>query len=153
MKKIIAKYFIVILAAIMLLTGNTIMYAGDINTEDMNAENGISPCFSQCNQCSFGFYIDGNGTAHVSVSYDAKSTFTQAKSTVKIQKKFLGFFWRTVDIGYSNNEWIAYSSEDIHDFYNTFSLNGSGTYKAVFKLEMYGSGNTDVIEDEVQYTY
>ncbi len=149
MKKKIVKYFTVILAVVMLFSCNSFMYAAD----DLNTENGISPCFSQCAECSFGFYIESDGTAHVNVSYTGKPTFTNAVSTVKIQKKFLGVFWTTVDIGYNDNEWVVTSTDRFGTFGNTFHLSDSGTYRAVFELAMYGTGDYDVIEDEVQDSF
>ncbi len=149
MKKKIVKYFTLILAAVMLLSGNSFMYAAD----DMNTENGISPCHSQCEESSFGFYIEDDGTAHVNVSYTGKPTFTNAVSTVKIQKKFLGIFWTTVDIGYTDNEWVVNSTDRFGTFGNTFYLSDSGTYRAVFKLEMYGTGDSDTIETNIEKSF
>ena len=116
---------------------------------------GISPRFTNCNVCEFTFQVLDPDEAHVLVTYSAKAdVFVQAKLTVKIQKKFLGLFWRDVDIGLTDNEWIEYSY-DIHGrFYNYFPADGSGTYRAVFLLEMHGTtGVSDIIEETLEYKY
>ena len=91
----------------------------------------------------------------VLVDYFAKSAvFTEAKLTVKIQKRFLAFFWNTVDIGEPNNEWVAYSTDVDGRFYNYFPVDGKGTYRAIFTVEISGtSGETDIIEETINCTY
>ena len=85
----------------------------------------------------------------VAISYTGREgVFTQAKVTVKIEKQFLWFFWNTVD------EWTATSTELLGYLYHETSVDGHGTYRAVFKVEMYGtSGVTDTIEDTIESTY
>ena len=121
----------------------------------VDAESGINPRFTNTNQCDFTFQVLEPGEAHISVAYYAKSAvFTEAKLTVKIQKRFLGFFWNTVDIGEPNNEWVAYSTEVYGEFYNYFPVDGTGTYRAVFTVEISGtSGETDILEETIECIY
>ena len=121
----------------------------------VTAEEAISPRLTNCYQGNFSFTVIDPGEAHVGVTYAAKAdVFTQAKLTVKIQKKFLLFFWQTVDIGTTNDEWVAYSSAINGQFYNYFPVDGTGTYRAVFSLEMSGTtGVVDVIEDTIEFKY
>lgn len=73
---------------------------------------------------------------------------------MKIQKRFLGIFWSTVDIGYTDNEWIAYCYDLNGTVYNSFPLEDTGTYRAVFTVEIYGKdGSVDTIEDKITSTY
>ena len=115
----------------------------------------VSPRYANCNQCYFSFEVLDPGEAHVVVTYIAKAdVFTRADLTVKIQKKFLGIFWKTVDIGIPNNEWVPYSTAVNGQFYKSFSVDGTGTYRAVFRLEIHGtSGSVDTIENTVEYIY
>ena len=128
-----------------------------VSAEEYSTANAqaISPRLTNCNECEFTFKIIAPGEAHVLATYYAKpSVFTQAKLTVKIQKKVLGLFWTTVDIGTANNEWIAYSNSVNGNFYNYFNVDGTGTYRAVFRLEVYGtSGVVDTIENSLEYKY
>jgi hypothetical protein len=80
-------------------------------------------------------------------------TFTVAKLTVTFEKRFLGAFWRTVDIGTENNEWIAYNADQRGEFYDYVTLDGTGTYRANFKLEIFGHDTIDVIEETIACTY
>lgn len=90
-----------------------------------------------------------NAHAYASVSYNASSdVFSYAAISVKIQKRFLGVFWSTVD------EWeeILY---DVNGFVeNGTALEDTGTYRAVFTVEIYGKdGSVDTIEDKITSTY
>lgn len=115
----------------------------------------IYPRFDNVNQCTFTFQVLSPGEAHVVVTYYAKSdVFVQSKLTVKIQKKFLGLFWMTVDINEPNNEWISISDRVDGYFYNSFPVNGTGTYRAIFTVEITGTnGTTDIIEDRIEFKY
>lgn len=111
-----------------------------------------SPRYAHCNDCTTTFSITDPGTAHVTVTYYAyPATFHEAKISVQIQKRFLGLFWKTVDIGYANNEWVAYSTDIDGYFYNYFTVDGKGTYRANITLEIKGTdGTVDLIEDTIE---
>lgn len=115
----------------------------------------IVPYWDNTDQFTFNFEVYAPGTAYVEATYAAKAeVFTQAKITVKIQKRFLGVFWKTVDIGEPNKEWVAYSNAVSGVFQNSFAVDGTGTYRAVFTLEIFSSGGTtDVIEDTMETKY
>lgn len=153
MKKTTRKLFATIMAVILLcsaylplLTVTGYAADGDIS---------ISPYYVNCTGCSCTFSAAYGGQAHVSVTYSAKSdAFTYAKLTVKIQKRVLGIFWSTVDIGEPDNEWVAYCYDVYGSFYNSFPLESTGTYRAVFTVEFHGtSGEVDVIEDTIESAY
>lgn len=120
----------------------------------VSAEEAISPYYLNTNTCVCNFSASG-GQAKPIVSYNAKSdVFSYAKVTVKIQKRFLGVLWSTVDIGYTDNEWIAYCYDVNGTVHNSFSLEDTGTYRAVFTVEIYGTdGSVDTIEDKITSTY
>lgn len=113
-----------------------------------------TPRLSNLNECSLSFVID-SGKAHVAVAYTGMvDTFTQIKATVKIQKRFLMVFWNDVDIGEPNNEWVATSTDSDGCLIGEFDITKSGTYRAVFTIEVYGTGGeVDVIEDTIGCTY
>ena len=140
MKKVCRVGFSLFLAIIVLSASIIPVFADD---------TGISPRLTNCNDASMAFVVD-DGMANFYVSYSGRSaTFTQAKLTVQIQKKFLGLFWRD-----AADEWVGYNSTLVGDFYDYIPVNGTGTYRAVFKLEVYGStGVTDVIEDTISCKY
>lgn len=152
MKNVVKRSITTVMAILMLFVSCTplVTSASSAIDDDM----GISPCFSNCVECSYSFSAV-QGAAHVEASYVALGeVFTYAKMTVKIQKRFLGVFWNTVDIGETNNEWVAYSYDVLGDFYNSFPLDSTGTYRAVITIEFYGTtGVVDVIEDTIESVY
>ena len=94
------------------------------------------------------FTID-NGDSWIDVRYTANAdTFKEARLNVKIQKRFLGVFWNTVD------EWNGLHFSANGHFSHLCILEETGTYRAVFTLEIYGKdGTVDVIEDTITSTY
>ena len=148
MRKNIKKLMCIMIALLMAFSCAISVCAQETET----TENVVMPRLSHCTRCSTSFSVDDTGIAAVSVRYVGRAdTFVEAKVTVQIQKRFLGFFWKTVDIGYANDEWIAYSTDLNGIFYNTFSVDDSGTYRAKFKVEIRGTdGTVDVIEDTIE---
>ena len=92
---------------------------------------------------------ESTGIGHFSVSYAGRDgIFTYAKVTVKVQKRSLWFLWIDVDT------WSETSTELQGNFYTSFVLEGSGTYKASYTLEFYGTGSeVDVIENSITDSY
>ena len=151
MKKNIKK-LVCMMFALMLAFSCTIPAVAQ---ETVTGDTAVMPRLSHCSLCVTTFSVDDPGVATVAVRYNGyQATFVEAKVTIQIQKKFLGLFWKTVDIGYANNEWIAYSNDLSGSFHNTFSIDGTGTYRAKFKVEIRGSdGTVDVIEDTIERKY
>ena len=149
MKKILKKITVGLLTIVLLLSSCIIASAAEITDEN------IMPYYTNCNKCSLSFTVSDPGEAHVGITYNAKSdVFSKAQITVKIQKKFLGFFWRTVDIGIENNEWTDSSTSVNGYFYNCFEVGGTGTYKAIFTVKIIGvDGSVDLIEEEIESKY
>ena len=151
MKKRLLTSILILSMLFVTVVGGLTVSASEYSLSNDN----ISPRFTNCDICDFTFNVLDPGDAHVAVTYSAKAdVFVQAKLTVKIQKKFLGLFWKDVDIGLTDNEWVEYSY-DIHgQFYNYFPADGTGLYRAVIRLEMHGTtGVSDVIEDTIEFRY
>ena len=146
MKKRFKSIGLLLMVFMLLVSNFSFVYATD---------DEITPYWNNVNMHEFSFQVLSPGEAHISIYYVAKSgVFVQAKSTVKIQKKILGLFWTTVDIGTTNNEWVEYCTDVEGDLYNYYPVDGTGTYRAVFKLEITGiDGSVDVLEDTIEYKY
>ena len=113
-----------------------------------SAEDGITPYYVTTDNCSCAF-VASNGKGVAAVLYNAYSNvFSYASVTVKIQKRFLGIFWSTVD------EWTE-TCYDVNGYVeNSTDLEDTGTYRAVFTVEIYGrDGSVDTIEDKITSTY
>ena len=137
MKKIAKTFMLVSLAMIMCLTSVPI-YASE-------AENGISPRLTHTNGASFAFDATSS-VGYIAATYTAvDTTFVSAKLTVTVEKRFLWAFWNEV------GTWTSTSTEVLGDFYHEMSLNGSGTYRATFVLEVTGTdGTVDVIDSVIE---
>lgn len=113
-----------------------------------SAANGIDPRYVNTNNCTCSFIVS-QGEAVAVVSYEARSSsFSYATVNVKIQKRFLGVFWSTVD------EWTE-TCYDVNGYVeNSTALEDTGTYRASFTVEIYGKdGSVDTIEDKLTDTY
>lgn len=153
MKKKFSLLFAALLSALLLCTSVLPAYAtpainSESNVATVNVATGISPRLTNCVTASFSFGVTQAGDATFYVSYEGYDTFTYAKLTVEVQKKFLGLFWTDVD------EWTGYCYDKSGMFYDSVPADGTGTYRALFTLEVYGTtGVVDVIEDEIDCKY
>lgn len=148
MKKSVKVFLSVFMIFSMLLSTCISVYASDVNT-------GITPRLDNCHDFYMTFAVIDPGVADFVVSYNGNSTtFVHAKLTVTFEKRVLGLFWRTVDIGTTNNEWVAFNSNVQGEFYDFVTMDGTGTYRANFKLEILGiDGSIDVIEESIDCRY
>ena len=136
MKKITKTIVAILLIAVMSMA-NVVAFA----------EEGISPRLSHMSGANFDFYASASG-GDVTVFYEGYSSFTRAELTVKVQKRFLLVIWN--DVG----EWSATSTNINGFFSHSFNLNGSGMYRAVFTLKIYGNDGTyDTIERTIESKY
>ena len=136
MKRTLHSLLTVFLSMVLLCTGVLPAFAVD---------EGISTYMTNCDTTSMSFTVL-DGEASFYASYDARAaTFTQAKLTVQIQKKFLGFFWKD-----AANEWVGYCTDLNGFFADSIPVDATGTYRAVFKLEIFGTTDTDVIEETIK---
>jgi len=72
---------------------------------------------------------------------------THAVITTYVQKRFLGVFWKRVDIGTENNEWVDTIYQEDYVGSRSFQLSDSGTYRVTVQYEIYGSGGAaDVLD-------
>ena len=107
----------------------------------------ISPRLSHTDSAAFSFSATANG-GYIDVTYYGYDSFAQAELTVKIEKQFLIFFWTEVDT------WSALHSDIDGQFLHTFTLTGSGTYRATFTLRITGNdGTVDTIPFEIEDSY
>ena len=138
-----------------LLVATAIFVSGIVAVSASGGSSQIVPRWNVAQQNNFTFIVSDTNKATVRVTYTADSaTFQKANLTVKIEKRFLLVFWNEVDIGYTNNEWKASSTSPTGNFYNVFTVNGKGTYRAKITLEIIGNnGQKDVIEETLEYEY
>ena len=119
-----------------------------------NENSSLSLYDLNTSRCTYTFTIDSNGLARTTIIYAGiPETFVEINAEVKIQKKFLGIFWLNVSIGEPDNVWSATSANLNAVLSKSFQLNETGTYRAVFDIEVIGINGNDIIEDKIQATY
>ena len=114
------------------------------------ADSQPTPRYTNTIGCNMAFVVNANG-AHFSVSYETiEETFLQAKLTVKLEKKVLGLFWTQIGDTWTSDycyDYLGYIS-------GTLPADGKGTYRATFKLTVYGNqGIADVIDHTIDARY
>jgi len=147
MKRNMKRMITVFLSVLMLWCGCVSAYASDANA-------GVAPCLDNAYDFAMSFAVIDPGVAEFVVSYNGDpNTFMVAKLTVTFEKRFLGVFWRTVDIGWENNEWVGRNADLQGEFFDSITMNGTGTYRANFTLTIYGPDTADVIEESIVCNY
>lgn len=145
------KKIICFVLCMTMLLGSLSIYAFAAGSE----ENGIMPCYNNVHLTDSSFMVDSNGVAYITVAYSGYTNITTgATITVELQKKFLGLFWTTVDIGMPDNMWVENVSDS--NFYKSYSyqLSKKGTYRAEIHYTIYGTaGAADEVEDFLTDTY
>ena len=137
MRKIAKTLIAILLIAILSMTSIT----------SFASEQRVDPRLSHMSGGSFSFSATADG-GYVDVTYYGYDSFVRADLTVKIEKRFLLFFWNDV------SEWSASNTDINGEFYNTLPLDGSGTYRATFTLTVTGNdGTVDTIPDVIESSY
>ena len=137
MRKITKTLVAILLIAVLSMTSVTAFASNE----------GISPRLSHMSGGRLSFSATADG-GYVDVSYYGYDSFVRADLTVEIEKSFLLFFWKDVDT------WSASSTEINGHFFHTFTLDGSGTYRAKFTLLITGNdGTVDTVTDVIESDY
>lgn len=135
MKTIYKKGLVVLLAALTLVlsvfvyserTEAAVMYNNAINAT-LNCSIGSSG-YLQAVMSGTGII----GTSRISVE-------------LYVEKKVLLFFWKRVDIGYPDNLWTDYTTNNYYNRSFTTTLSSSGTYRVTVTYTFSGSGGPDDI--------
>lgn len=137
MKKTIKSIILILMSMLMCLTSIPVCAT--------ESENQVMPRLSHIGGASFAFDATSS-VGYISADYTGYSpSFVSAKLTVKVEKRFLWAFWN--DVG----TWTSTCTDLDGVFYHEMSLNGSGTYRATFTLEVTGTdGTVDVITDTIE---
>ena len=136
------KLFIVFL--ILIITFNctqTVTFAEE-NVGASARSNNVSDTYTN--------FTITNGVANVYVNYSGfEGITTNARITIKIQKRFLFFFWQDVD----GAEWVDISNEVYYSNSHSISVK-SGTYRAQIEYVIYGTGGVaDTITETIEASY
>ena len=140
------KTLVFILTLVLLV--NTFLISVGATNDPLAAENSVTPRWTNCELCNTSFGV-ANGVAEILVDYYAdESLFTYVDIEVTVQKRFLLAFWKEVDV------WTMTSYEHSAYYFTDSPVDGSGKYRAKFKLKFYGNtGEVDVVEHTTTYDY
>ena len=111
-------------------------------------EEGIMPRYNNVSTVTANMGISDSGKLTITYKYSGSpSITTKAVITTYIEKKFLGLFWRRVDIGTTDNKWVDTINDYIYAGSRTHQLSSSGTYRVTVIYKIYGSGGS---ADEIE---
>lgn len=133
---------------ILLLALSMLVCLSSIPAYATEAKNQVMPRLSHMDDASFLFDATSSGGIIEATYTGYEPSFVSAKLTVKVEDRFLWVFWSEVDT------WTATSTDIDGHFYYVMPLNGAGTYRATFTLEVTGKdGTVDVITDTIENAY
>ena len=137
MKKTVKTFLLIALSMLMCFTSIP-AYATEV-------ENKVMPRLSHIGDASFVFDATSSGGIIEATYTGYEPSFVSAKLTVKVEKRFLWVFWNEV------GTWTATSTEIDGFFSHVMALDGSGTYRAAFTLEITGiDGTVDVVDSVIE---
>lgn len=115
----------------------------------------IKPYYNNVVTVSSTATISSSGVMTIDNMYSGfQSVTTKAVITTYIEKKTLGLFWRRVDIGQTDNEWVDTIYNYKYSGSHSHQLESTGTYRVTVKYVIYGSGGSaDTIAKEIQKKY
>ena len=139
MKKFTKTIIVLFLLCIMTLNGVT-AYANESQTNNTLT---ATPRFSNLAYASFNFIAtDSEGAAIV--KYTGNNAFSHVSVHIKVEKRFLLAFWNDVD------EWSVSSTNSNTTLTHVFALNGNGTYRATFTLDVMATdGTVETVSDVI----
>ncbi len=115
----------------------------------------VMPCYNNVSNATVTIGISDNGKLTINYKYiGSPSITTKAVITTYVEKKFLGLFWRRVDIGTTDNKWVDTINDYMYVGTRTHQLSSSGTYRVTVIYKIYGSGGAaDEIECQAKASY
>ena len=111
-------------------------------------QEGVMPRYNNVAMVTGAMSINDSGKMTISYNYSGSSSITtKAVITTYVEKKFLGLFWKRVDIGTTNDEWVDTIYDYVYAGTRSHQLSSSGTYRVTITYKIYGSGGS---ADEIE---
>lgn len=150
MKKTVKSAFVSLLILCL-----TIVSIGSVSVSAANPDDGIMPLYNNTSSATANISINDSGKLTITYKYNGYSGIaTKAVITSYIEKKTLGLFWKRVDIGKTNNQWVDTVNNYKYTGSRTYQLSSTGTYRVTVIYNIYGSGGpADKIECKPTATY
>ncbi|MBE6761990.1 MAG: hypothetical protein E7551_06855 [Ruminococcaceae bacterium] len=121
----------------------------------VSAAEGVTPRYNNVATVTANMGISDSGKMTINYKYTGSSSVTtKAVITTYIEKKFLGLFWRRVDIGTTDDQWVDTIYDYMYVGTRNHQLSSSGTYRVTIIYKIYGSGGAaDEIECQMTDSY
>lgn len=118
-------------------------------------QEGVTPRYNNVSNVTASVGINDSGKLSITYKYSGSPEITtKAVITTYIEKKFLGLFWKRVDIGTTDNKWVDTIYDYIYAGTRSHQLSSSGTYRVTIIYKIYGSGGSaDEIELQKTASY
>lgn len=114
----------------------------------VSAAEGVTPRYNNVSSVTAAISINDSGKLTITYNYAGSSSITtKAVITTYVEKKFLGLFWRRVDIGTTDNQWVDTINNYRYTGSRTYQLSSTGTYRVTVIYKIYGSGGS---ADEIE---
>lgn len=99
--------------------------------------------------------IASDGTMTIYESYDGiPGVTTRGELTTYIEKRILSIFWKKVNNGQPNNQWVDTIYNYRYSGTHSHQLSSTGTYRATVIYKVYGTGgDPDELTSQVVVTY
>lgn len=115
----------------------------------------IMPCLNNALSAQSSVSISSTGVLTIKNKLQGiPGVTTKTVITTYVEKKVLGLFWKRVDIGQTNNQWVDTIYNDSYTSSHSVQLSSKGTYRITVKYEISGTGGAvDKIPYEITKTY
>ncbi len=119
------------------------------------SEEEIMPLYNNTTSATTTMSINSSGK--MTICYNiigVSSKTTKIVITTYIEKKTLGLFWKRVDNGQSDKQWVKTVNNYYYTGSRSYQLSSSGTYRVTVKYKVYGSGGSaDEIQQQKKASY
>lgn len=118
-------------------------------------ENEIMPIYNNVNSVTANATISNSGKLTINYKYTGISGITtKAVITTYLEKKTLGLFWKRVDIGTTDNQWVTTVKNYKYSGSRQYQLSSSGTYRITVSFKIYGTGGSaDTVKKAITEKY
>ena len=138
------KYLKGFISALLILC----LFTVSVSPVSAATEEGVMPRYNNVSNVTASIGINDSGKLTITYRYSgAQSITTKAVITTYIEKKFLGLFWKRVDIGKTDNQWVDTINDYMYAGSRTHQLSSSGTYRVTVIYKIYGTGGS---ADEIE---
>lgn len=119
----------------------SVFFSGRMLSATAATPSEIMPMYNNTSCVSSNIGISSSGQLTIYYDYTGfPGKTSKAVITTYIERKTLGLFWKRVENGQTNNEWVDTKFGVDCSYFRVFQLPSSGTYRVTVTYQIYGSG-------------